>query len=130
MTMTDKHDDGHGAHAHHVIDAKVYIATGMALLVLTLITVAVSYINLESHGLGPFANIFVAMLVATIKATLVCSFFMGLFYDRRLNAVIFVSSLVFVAFFFLLTFSDVAMRGEVISNIGPTIVDMERAAQK
>lgn len=128
MDMTEQHGSDHGA--HHVIPAKVYVATGLALLVLTVITVAVSYVDLERFGLGGFANIFVAMLVASIKAALVCSFFMGLFYDRRLNVVVFVSSIVFVAFFFLLTFSDIAMRGEVYSDIGPNITDLDRAAQK
>ncbi|MDO8527817.1 MAG: c-type cytochrome [Deltaproteobacteria bacterium] len=80
--------------------AKVYIKVWLTLLCLTVMTVAVSYYNFGDW------NIFVAMLVATIKAVLVCLFFMHLKYDNRLNQVVFVSSLLFLAIFVGLTASD------------------------
>jgi len=68
------------------------------------ITVRVSY-----HDYGTL-NIAVAMLVATIKAALVCLFFMHLKYDNRLNQVVFVSSIFFLVIFVSLTLSDVLKR--------------------
>ena len=55
----------HGTHSQGF-----YIAIGISLLVLTAITVFAAFVNL-----GPF-NPVVALLIATIKATLVVLFFM------------------------------------------------------
>jgi caa(3)-type oxidase subunit IV len=76
-----------------------------ALLVLTVVTVAISRVDL-----GP-ANMLVAMLVATVKASLVCGFFMQLKYDEKLNSIVFTFGLIFVALFFLFTTLDVFSRG-------------------
>ena len=58
------------------------------LIVLTAITVAVSYFDL-----GPF-NLIVAMSIATIKAALVAMWFMHLRYDSGLHALIFLVGVV------------------------------------
>ena len=97
------HDEG--GHEHHVVPLKTYYAIFGTLLLLTVITVAVSRFDL-----GP-ANMLVAMVVATIKASLVAMFFMQLRYDERLNAIVFVFGLVFVGLFFLFTTLDVFSRG-------------------
>ncbi len=86
---------------HH---QKTYVKVALALLLLTLITVAVSYVNLG------VLNIFVAMLVATIKGSLVCLYFMHLKEDNRVNQVVFISAFVFLAIFVGLTLSDVLFR--------------------
>ncbi|MFO1519110.1 MAG: c-type cytochrome [bacterium] len=83
---------------------KVYVAVWLTLLVLTFVTVEVSY---HDYGL---LNIFVAMLIATIKGTLVCLFFMHLRYDNRINQVIFISAFVFLAIFVGLSASDIFNR--------------------
>src|SRR3989338_7814626 len=88
----------------HKGHAKTYIAVWIALLVLTVITVLVSY-----HNFGTW-NILVAMLVATIKAALVCLFFMHLYYDNRVNQVVFVSAFAFLGIFVGLTASDELFR--------------------
>ncbi len=85
---------------------RAYLVVWMCLLVLTVITVWVSYYN---YGIF---NIVVAMLVATIKASLVCLYFMHLKYDNRLNQVVFASSFVFLALFVGLTGSDLLLRKE------------------
>src|SRR5688572_32113176 len=59
-------------HVPHVLPLWVYLATWGALMVLTIITVAVSYVDI-----GAF-NLIVALLVATIKATIVALMFMHL----------------------------------------------------
>jgi cytochrome c oxidase subunit 4 len=78
-----------------------------ALTFLTAVTVWVSYFDF-----GAF-NLVVAMTVAVIKASLVCLFFMHLKYDNKINAVVFLSSLVFLSIFFFLTFADMNTRGKV-----------------
>ena len=90
------------SHSHKTTYLKVW----GGLLVLTAITVTVSYFNF-----GVF-NILVAMLVASIKASLVCLFFMHLLEDKRLNQVVFGSSFIFLAVFIGLTASDLLHRPE------------------
>ena len=65
---------------HHV---KVYIIVFVALMALTLITVAVSYLHLST----PMA-IAVALFVATIKGSLVACYFMHLISEKKLIYVV------------------------------------------
>ncbi len=58
--------------------AKIYIAVFAALMVLTIITVTVSYLHLSTP-----AAIAVAMLVASIKGSLVAAYFMHLISERK-----------------------------------------------
>ena len=64
--------------AHHEVDQKaefrVYTAIWVALMVLTVITVALSFVDFGSHA----TNLVIAMLVATVKAALVALYFMHL----------------------------------------------------
>ncbi len=88
----------------HVSPTSMYLKVLGALFVLTGLTYAVSYANL-----GP-ASLPVAMIVAAMKASLVCAFFMHLKYDDRYHVFIFVSSLLFVGIFFLFTIFDLSAR--------------------
>ena len=92
---------------HH---EKIYIGILGSLLVLTFITVWVSYFNFG------VLNVLVAMLIATIKASLVALFFMHLYEDNRLNQVVFISSFVFLAIFVGLTASDLLFRSDPTSQ--------------
>jgi len=94
-------------HEHHILPLKIYLAVGFGLLVLTVITVAVSFADF-----GGF-NLVVAMLIATIKATLVALYFMHLKYDNKLYLSIFVISLLFLAVFIVFTMFDTLNRGEI-----------------
>lgn len=58
---------------------RTYITVFVALLVLTGVTVGVSYVHLGSSG-----NIIVALVIATLKASLVAGFFMHLIDEKRL----------------------------------------------
>jgi len=69
------HDDGPG----HVLDRKVYNRVFVMLLVLTVITVAVSRVDFG------VLNMVVAMVVASIKAGIVALFFMHLKYEDKLT---------------------------------------------
>ena len=58
---------------------RVYITVFVALMALTIITVAVSYLDLP-----PAIAIAVALFVATIKGTLVAGYFMHLISEKKL----------------------------------------------
>lgn len=104
----DKHHHGKdGHHEHHILSTGMALKVWGTLMVLTFITVAVAQIDLG------FLNFTVAMLVATIKASIVCMFFMGLKYDHKENTVIFSTSLIFLLIFMILTFGDLLTRGDV-----------------
>jgi cytochrome c oxidase subunit 4 len=91
---TSDHGGEHGAdHVGHVTSIKLLVNVLAALLVLTVVTVAVSYVDL-----GPL-NLAVAMLIACVKASLVVLFFMHLLWDKPFNAVLFLSTLLFLALF-------------------------------
>ncbi|MBI5419860.1 MAG: cytochrome C oxidase subunit IV family protein [Deltaproteobacteria bacterium] len=92
--MTKEHGTGYG----------IYVIVWIALLVLTGATVAVSYANL---GL---MNVAVALLIASVKASLVALFFMHLKFENKL-----VWTFALVPIFFLLlvvggTLSDTLFR--------------------
>jgi cytochrome c oxidase subunit 4 len=72
---------------------RVYITVFVALMALTIITVAVSRLHLPVH-----IAVTVALLVATIKGSLVACYFMHLISEKRLiYAVLTVTAFFFVA---------------------------------
>jgi len=114
----DAHDHEHeddGAVHVHIAPSVFYIGIFAALIVLTFITVAVSYFDFGS------ANIVIAMIVATMKATLVAAFFMHLRHDKLFNTLAFLASFLFLAVFILLTYDDLGNRGRVDNAYGGTV---------
>ena len=79
--------------AKHV---RIYIAVFVALLVLTCVTVAVSWLRL-SVGMA----ILVAMLIASVKGSLVACFFMHLISEKKLIYSVLILTVVFFAFLML-----------------------------
>ena len=96
-------DHGHGDEPH-VLPLQVYLGVWGALMVLTILTVAVSRFDFGS------ANTFVALVVATIKGALVVLYFMHLRYDNKLYLIILLASLLFVSIFFTPTLIDLHTR--------------------
>jgi cytochrome c oxidase subunit 4 len=88
---------------HPVTGPKTYGAVLGALLVLTAITVGASYIDFGSM------NTVMALVIATVKASLVALFFMHLRHDK-FNAVIFCGGLLFLGVFLIWTLFDVSYR--------------------
>ncbi|SRR5258708_22324778 len=103
-------DDGR-VHAH-VSSAQFYWGIFAALVILTILTVRVSYYDFGS------LNIIVAMLIATMKAGLVATFFMHLQHDSRFNTLAFLAAFLFLAIFILLTYDDMGRRGDVDPDYG------------
>jgi cytochrome c oxidase subunit IV len=97
--MASEHavEDHHAIDGHHVdIDkqVKIYITVFVALMALTLITVAISYLHLP-----PAMAIAVALFVALVKGSLVACYFMHLIAEKKL---IYAVLVVTVAFFVVL----------------------------
>ena len=84
----------HGDEAHpevgHVVPVRYLYAAGLALLVLTVVTVAVRYVDLGE------ANMPVALGIALVKATIVALIFMHLRWDRPFNLLVLIGSIIFV----------------------------------
>ena len=82
-----------------------------ALLIgLTALTVAATWVNLGGW------NLWIALGIATVKASLVALYFMHLRYDNRFYALIFVTALVFLALFLSLTLMDTLQYAPNIDN--------------
>jgi len=72
---------------------RIYITVFVALMVLTIITVAISRLHLPVH-----VAVSIALLVATIKGTLVACYFMHLISEKKLIlAVLLLTAVFFVA---------------------------------
>lgn len=101
--MTDKasQDDSLGEMAlSHVVPVQVLLGVFGALMVLTAITVAVSYFDFGA------LNLWVAMGVASVKAALVALYFMHLRYDSAFHSLIFVIAVVTLGVFLAIIMLD------------------------
>jgi len=94
------HDEPHPL-VGHLVPYSTLFATGRALLVLTVITVAARYVDLGE------ANIYLAIGIAVVKATLVSLFFMHLRWDRPFNLMVLVGSMLFVVLMMIFCMMDV-----------------------
>ena len=83
-----------GDHDAHDIDrqVKIYITVFVALMALTIITVAISYLHLPVA-----AAVSVALLVATVKGSLVACYFMHLISEKKLIYAVLLLTIVFFA---------------------------------
>ena len=86
----------------HVVPVPVLLAVFVALIVLTVATVAATWIDLGSWNLG------IAVGIAAAKAALMALYFMHLRYDSPFNALVLMAGLVFLALFLSLTLLDTA----------------------
>ncbi|MGO9114217.1 MAG: cytochrome C oxidase subunit IV family protein [Thermoguttaceae bacterium] len=93
------HDSAHSG-LGHVVPLWLLAAVFATLLMLTGLTVAVAHVDLGN------LNLYLAMAIATIKASLVVLFFMHLFWDRPFNAMVFIGCLLFVSLFIGITLTD------------------------
>src|SRR5215204_4556776 len=71
---------------------RIYVTVFVALMVLTIVTVAVSYVHLPVA-----AAVTVALLVATIKGSLVACYFMHLISEKKLILAVLTLTIVFFA---------------------------------
>lgn len=110
--------------SHHVIPMKVLLQVFGGLVVLTILTVAVSRVDLG------ILNVPVALGIAGMKAALVVLFFMALKYDKGVNSMVFTVGTTFVAVFLFFTLVDVLFRGDLGNVATETISAEERRAER
>ena len=105
MTHQPDHEtySGHAA-PHHQAPLTAYFVVFGLLMVLTVVTVAVSRVDL-----GAF-NTAVAMAIAIAKATVVILWFMHVIHSPRLTWIVVISSFLWLAVLFVLTFADYLTR--------------------
>jgi cytochrome c oxidase subunit 4 len=88
------------AEEEHQISYKVYFSVWAALLVLTVVTVAVSYVDMKNVA------VLTAMIIASVKAMLVLLYFMHIRFERPLYAVMILAAMLTYGIFVALTFLD------------------------
>ena len=89
----------------HVVSTKSYVGVWIALLILTVATAGVSFIDL-----GPF-NTVVALCIATLKALLVVLIFMHVKYtSEKMTKVVIVSAVFWLFILLALSLSDYGTR--------------------
>ena len=88
----------------HIFEYSTLFKILLALFVLTGITVGVSYLDL-----GPF-NVWVALLIASCKGTLVLLYFMHMKYEGKVLIYSFLATIFFLGIMISFTFFDVAFR--------------------
>jgi len=91
--------------SEHIIPAKTYVAVWATLMVLTVVTALVSFVDL-----GPF-NPVVALVIATFKATLVVLFFMHVKYTHeKLTKTVVIAAIFWLLLLLGLSLVDYATR--------------------
>lgn len=89
----------------HIVPKKTYIGIWASLMVLTVVTAAVSKVDL---GRGSAA---VALIIATSKALLVALFFMGVKYiSQKMTVVVIIAGLFWLGILLALSMTDYATR--------------------
>ncbi|MBS2212738.1 cytochrome C oxidase subunit IV family protein [Carboxylicivirga mesophila] len=94
----NKHSD------NHIVPYRLYIQVLAGLIVMTILSVAITKINLDT------LTVFAAILLASIKSALVLTFFMHLKFDNKLLQILVISVFVLVALVLFITFLDYNFR--------------------
>lgn len=97
------------AHGEHISSLGTYYTIYGALLILTVLTYAVSYAGLPGSW-----SIVAAISVALVKSFLVAGWFMHLKYDVKFNLFVFLSAFWFMLVFFGFTLNDLGSRGNIL----------------
>ena len=84
----------------HLVPYRLYFAVWAGLLILTVVTVSVSYIDMKH------VTVLTAMLIASGKALLVLLYFMHIRYEKPIYIVMLIAAFGTYAIFIGLTFTD------------------------
>jgi cytochrome c oxidase subunit IV len=98
-------DQQHFEPSSHIAPISMYVGIWAALMVFTGITVFAATVELHVF------NIVLALVIATIKGSLVVLFFMHLKYSTKLTMVTVVAALFFLLILFSLSMTDYLTRG-------------------
>ncbi|MFM8640832.1 MAG: cytochrome C oxidase subunit IV family protein [Planctomycetota bacterium] len=101
----------------HVVPVRYLVGAGLALIVLTAITVASHSVDMGE------ANLPVALAIAMVKATIVALIFMHLRWDRPFNLLVLVGSALFVLLMLAFAGMDVHQYEPTMFNGNPAQVE-------
>jgi len=91
--------------SEHIMSSKLYYGIWITLMILTVVTAKVAFIDL-----GPF-NTVVALVIATCKALLVVLFFMHVKYaSEKLTRMVIISSIFWLLILLFLSLADYSTR--------------------
>jgi cytochrome c oxidase subunit IV len=130
-STADAHGHSADAHGHghaegefaHPAPISMLLAVFFALLGLTVLTVYQSRFDLGD------LEIVLTLFIATVKAGLVIAFFMHLLWDKPLNAIVILSSLIFVSLFLGFCLMDAkGYRSQLIMDPNGNILENSRPA--
>ena len=107
--VSDAHAAGDDHGLAHTMPVWMMIAVLAGLMGLTVLTVSVTSFDLGAEG-----NLVVAMVIATLKAGLVVTFFMHLLWDKKFHLILLFTAVLFVVLFLSMSVTD---RGEYQKNI-------------
>jgi cytochrome c oxidase subunit 4 len=91
----------------HIAPLRLYWTVFGLLMVMTVLTVAVTFVDLGA------ANLYVAMGIAIFKASIVVLYFMHARWSSRLTHVVILSGIVFLGILFSFTLADYFTRGYI-----------------
>jgi cytochrome c oxidase subunit IV len=101
----------------HISSAKLLTMILFALLFLTVVTVGASMVNFGA------ANLFIALLIAMVKATIVVLYFMHMRYDRPLIPMVLIGSMLFVTLFLFIAMLDTSQyEPDMIPGYAPKVI--------
>jgi cytochrome c oxidase subunit 4 len=121
--MSNNDSTHHGEQIGHIVPIKFLVFICCLLLFLTAVTVWVSRFDFTEINIAEL-GIIVALLVATVKATIVGLYFMHLRWDRPFIGFIFVGSLLFVVLFIALAMTDtLEYQPEIIKGDTPKVTE-------
>jgi cytochrome c oxidase subunit IV len=91
--------------SEHIIAPKIYYLIWVTLMVLTVVTAAVAFVDLGSF------NTVVALVIATLKATLVVLFFMHVKYtSEKMTKTVIIAAIFWLGLLLILSLADFATR--------------------
>ncbi|MBI5629502.1 MAG: cytochrome C oxidase subunit IV family protein [Elusimicrobia bacterium] len=109
---------------HSQADVKLYLAIFGALMVLTVVTVLVSYLHLPIA-----AGVAVGMAIATLKAGLVAAFFMHLKGERIVIYGLLGVTIFFMSFLFLAPIKDSVSIADRRARIAVSVASEESPSE-
>lgn len=92
------------SHTPHIVSFANQLKVWIALLLLTWLTVTIAYIDFGNLTLS------IALIIASVKSTIVLTYFMHLKFDSKILTLFLVLVIVIFAVFIGLTFFDYALR--------------------
>jgi cytochrome c oxidase subunit 4 len=102
--------------SEHIVSPKIYLVIFASLMLGTGITVWAAF-----QDFGKF-NIVIALVIATIKATLVILYFMHARYSPRRTQMVIVCSVFWLAIMLALTLTDYDTRSPLETRLAPSAI--------